>query len=393
MDETKKQLRKAKSLYDSKKYDEALEIYEKQYSENPEKFDIWAKRFYGWSIYYSHIKYSGDEEELTDYTELITQLLRQADLNRDPTCAYTLCVIKVMDYYYRLKEYDELLKWMEKLNPKLLDDNKQKYEGRTYPSKKEKYYNYITKAYYELQDYDACIEWGKKGLEAMDTFANSSDTWYKWRIAKSLNEIAEYDEAIKYLKEVSEVKKDWYVYKEIADSYYFNSDLENFLKYSVEAALKLGDTDKKVKLYPIIRDLIKNDYPEEALKHDYLVYTIRNAHDWGNEDALTERIEESGLDLENKNYKAIEKELKPFWVSLKYKNQERKYGTVTKIFEHGKSGFISSENNESYYFSVRDIVKGRKYLREYASVTFYTEKSFDKSKNKASTVAVNIEVN
>lgn len=390
MDETRKQLAKAKKLYQSKKYEDSIEIYEKEYSEKPEKFSIWDKRFYSWAIYHLHIKSFESEDELIESVNLVTQLISQADLNKDPVCAYTLSIFKVMDFYYNLKEYDELLQWMEKIDVDLLDTKHSEFNGRTYPSKKEKFYNYKTKAYLELNDYDACIECGKIALQSQTSFANSSDVWYKWRISKSLKELAEYEEAIKYLMEISKVKKDWFVDAEIADNYYFNSDKENSLKFASQAALKQGTPDLKINLYPLIRDLIKDEYFDEALKHDYLVYSIKLAKDWPIDDWLIEKIEENGLDIENKNYRSIEKELIPFWNSLKYKNQELKYGTITKIFEHGKSGFITSEDNESYYFNTFDIIGDKNYLREYVGVSFYTEKSFDKSKNKESLKAVNI---
>lgn len=392
MDEVRRQLARAKKIYQSKKYEEAIEIYEKEYSQKPDKFTIWDKRFYSWAIYHLHIKNFESEDELIESVNLVTHLIPQADLNKEPVCAYTFSVFKAMDYYYGLKEFDLLLQWMEKIDVDLLDTKHDDYNGRTYPSRKEKYYNYMSKAYLELNDYDECIAISKKALESLDSFANSSDIWYKWRIAKSLKELAEYEEAIEYLMEVSKVKKDWFVDLEIADNYYFNSDKDNSLKYASRAALKPGFPDLKINLYPLIRDLIKDNYPDEALKHDYLVYSVKLAKDWPIDDWLSEKIEENGLDIENRNYKAIEKELKPFWNSLKYENQELKYGTITKIFEHGKSGFITSEDNESVYFNVYDIVGDKSYLREYASVSFYTEKSFDKSKNKESTKAVNIEL-
>ena len=390
MDETRKELAKAKKLYQSKKYEESIEIYEKEYLKKPEKFTIWDKRFYSWAIYHLHIKNFESEGELIESVELVTQLIPQANLNKDPVCAYTFSVFKIMDFYYNSKEYGELLQWMEKIDVELLDTKHNEYNGRTYPSRKEKYYNYLTKAYLELNDYDACIESSKIALESLNTFANSSDVWYKWRIAKSLKELAEYEEAIEYLKEISKVKKDWFIDAEIADNYYFNSDKENSLIYASQAALKQGTPDLKINLYPLIRDLVKDDYPEEALKHDYLVYSVKLAKDWPIDEWLEEKIEENGFDIENKNYNAIEKELIPFWKSLKYKNQELKYGTITTIFEHGKSGFITSEDNESYYFNIYDIVGDKSYLREYAGVSFYSEKSFDKSKNKESLKAVNI---
>ena len=181
MDETRKELAKAKKLYQSKKYEESIEIYEKEYLKKPEKFTIWDKRFYSWAIYHLHIKNFESEGELIESVELVTQLIPQANLNKDPVCAYTFSVFKIMDFYYNSKEYGELLQWMEKIDVELLDTKHNEYNGRTYPSRKEKYYNYLTKAYLELNDYDACIESSKIALESLNTFANSSDVWYKMK--------------------------------------------------------------------------------------------------------------------------------------------------------------------------------------------------------------------
>ena len=62
--EIRKELIEAKNLYKAKKYDEALEIYEKYYSESPEVFNNWDKIFYCWSLYQLFIKDSDDEFKL-----------------------------------------------------------------------------------------------------------------------------------------------------------------------------------------------------------------------------------------------------------------------------------------------------------------------------------------
>lgn len=60
-------------------------------------------------------------------------------------------------------------------------------------------------------------------------------------------------------------------------------------------------------------------------KHsNYLEYSIRLNKEWSIEDRLTEEIEEAGLDTANTEYWKIKKDLKNFWNSLKYKDQELK---------------------------------------------------------------------
>lgn len=390
--ETRKELAEAKRIYKSKNYEDALEIYERIYEESAEALNEWDRIFFSWAIYYTHIKNFEDEEDLIESTSKVCELVKQADLNKAPTCAYTLSVFKVLDYLYSQNDWEDLIMWLEKLDPELLDDKKGEFNERTYPSKREKYYNYATKAYLESYDYDMCIETSKKALESMDSFVNDSDVWYRWRIAKSQKELGDYDDAIKYLEEVSKVKQDWFVSLEIADNYYFKLDNDNALKYAVEAALKPGPADLKVNLYPLLRDLVIDEYPNEALKHDYLVYTVRLAKGWPIDDDLKDKITEANLDTENTDYRSIEKELKGFWNSLKYKGRDLMTGTITKIFEHGKSGFITGEDGKSYYFNTFDFKDDKSELREYLSVTFYSEKSFDKSKNRESLKAVNINI-
>lgn len=164
--------------------------------------------------------------------------------------------------------------------------------------------------------------------------------------------------------------------------------VESFL--AIDAALTPAPSESKVNVYSLIADLVEDEYPKEAMQNRYLEYSIRLNKGWSIEDRLTEKITEAGLDTENTEYWKIEKELKPFWNSLKYKGQELQYGIIDSIFPHGKSGFIRGEDGKSYYFNKFDF-KGRdEDFKEYASVSFYTEDRLDKKKGIMKPNAVNI---
>lgn len=220
----------AKNLYKSKEYDEALEKYEEIYLENSNEFDKWDKIYYSWSIYQVHVKNFDDETELMESTKLITKLTRQSDLNKTSTCAYTLSVFKVLDYLYNAKNYEYLLNWLEKIDPTLLDSKISEYRGRLYPSRKEKYFNYASKAYFECKDYANCILISDKALRDLNHYTNDSDVWFNWRIAKSLKELNQSEKALTYLMEVSKVKNDWFIPKEIADNYFILGDEKKCFK-------------------------------------------------------------------------------------------------------------------------------------------------------------------
>ncbi|WP_295603794.1 hypothetical protein [uncultured Methanobrevibacter sp.] len=382
--EIREELNEAKKLYKAKKYDEALTIYERHYNESPEALNNWDRIFYSWSLYQLYIKDAYDEDKLYESAELVTELVRQDDLNKRPVCAYTQTVFKVLDQLYAENDYYDLLAWLDKINPELLDQKRFETEDRVYRSKKEKYYDYATKAYFEVEDYEKCIETSKEALESLDVFTNNSDIWYNWRIAKSYRELLDNSEALRYLEEVAKVKKDWFVQKEIAENYYVLGEDEKAQDYICEAVLTNDPLTIKVNLYHLAYKILKEINPELALKHAELFCAIKLEND----SKVPDDIEELLIDEETLDKNALESEIRQYWTMYKFKDQELKNGTVTRIFEHGRSGFITSDDDESVYFNVSEYKGDDLKVGDY--VSFYTEKSFDKSKNRESTRAVNI---
>lgn len=387
-DEIKDELSEAKALYKSKKYDEALEKYEKIYLKNSEEFGKWDKIFYSWSIYQLHVKNFEDETELIDSAKLIMNLTTQSDLNKTSTCAYTLSVFKVLDYFYKNEEYACLLDWLDKIDFTLLDYKPYKTNGRLYPSRKEKYFNYASKAYFECKDYGNCILISDKALREFNIFTNDSDVWFNWRIAKSLKELNQSDKALVYLDKVSKVKKDWFIPKEIAENYFILGDEKNAIKYVADAILTDEPANIKVNLYHLTYKLLKDDEPDIALKHAELVSAIKLE----NNVALPNDIDKLDIDESNLDVDELETQIKEYWLENKFKNQILLRGMITKLHDNGRSGFITSDDYERYYFNVSEFKDDILSLGEGLYVSFYTQKGFDRSKNKESIEAVNIHI-
>ena len=392
----KKDLDQAKKNYQSKKYEDAKDIYESIYIEHPEAFTIWDKRFYSWALYQLHVKKPEDKTELLEAVDLITQLVPQEDLSeKDGVCAYTMSMMKLLDYLYKNKDYENIIIWSEKLNPDYLSKKTSTFttdDGREVKlaSNKEKYYNWLSKSYQEVEDYDECLRVSKKALEELDQFTNNSDIWFKWRIARSCRELGEYDEAIEYLNDIYRFKKDWFVQWEIAENYFFMGEEEKSLEYAASAALSRGDSDKKIKLYSLLEDLLEDDDPEIALKHSYLIYSIRLHNEWNIDEGLEEEIANAGLDTENTEYWKIERELKSYWKDLKFKNQQPTFGVISRIFPHGKTGFVKDESGHSYFFNGFEFKGDPNKYREGVKVSFYIEEGYDKKKDEFKPNAVNI---
>lgn len=376
------QFKQAQKLYGSCKYEESLNLYEQLFDENPKEFNMRELISYCWAIYQCRVKNFTDENELFDATELITELIPQADLNYSNTCPYTFSVMKVLDFLYGKKEYYNMSYWLDKLNPILLDETRNNYKGRLYRSKKEKYYDYTSKSHLECAEWDLCIDICNEALDCLNSFTNNSDTWYRWRIAKSLKELHRNDEALEYLNEVSKVKKDWFVFKEFAENYHILNEDEKALNYICEAILTKDPVNIKVNLYCLAYEILDELNQDIAFRHVELCYLLKVESGAQIPDELEDlMIDETEID---KNQ--LIEEINNYWSDFKFKNQEQEYGTVSKYFEDKNFGFIMNNDDESIFFHRNEFKGDNVYVGQL--VSFYTEKSFDKSKNEESLKAV-----
>ena len=372
-EDIKTQLKKAKAIYQKKKHDEAEKIYKTAYDEDPEAFTIWDRRFYVWALYHLHIKNPSSEDELVKSCELISELLIQEDTNKVKVCAYTTSMLKIINYF-KDNAY-ECLKWLDMLNPKLLNSNPRSMnrDGRIskFYSDKEKWYSLKTKHLLDMGEYEETIKFADEALNELDEFVNNSDIWFKWRIAIANKDLDNYDEALKYLEEIINSKNDWFILKELAEIYSLNGDYDLALRYAIDAALAKGDIKYKINLYRLLDEIfIAKDMDEDS-------------------ESIVELIEAIEDD---ENFVEIEKELKERWVEIKFNNQQRSYGTISNILSHGKAGFIKADDGESYYFNIYEIQGDKSKVKEGDYVSFFLEESFDKKKNKKTLNAVNINI-
>lgn len=376
------QLKEAKKLYDSHKYEESLELFEKLFRIDPEEFARNDRISYCWAIYQVKVKNFKDENELFEATEFITDLIPQADLNYRNTCPYAFSVFKVLKYLHDENQYYNMSYWLDKLNPKLLDLKRNKKYGRFERSRKEKYYDYASKSHLECAEWELCIEVSKEALKTLKVFTNHGDTWHRWRIAKSLRQMNESKEALEYLNEVVKVKKVWFIFREFAENYHALGDDENALDYIGEAILTNDSVNVKVNLIYLVYKTLEVIDSDMAFKHAELFYLLKLE----NGSQIPEDIEDLGIDEHKLDKDELINEINKYWSEFKFKNQELQYGTITKFFEDKNYGFITDNNHESIFFHKSEFRGENIYVGE--EVSFYTEKSFDKSKNKESLKAV-----
>lgn len=384
-----KELNNAKKAYQRKDFKAADEIYSKIYDNHQKDFSRWDKKFYALTLYRCYVQNPVNQNKLLDAGKLITQLVKQSNHSRkDAMCPYTLAVLKIMK---TLEDPEAVLEWSSKLNPELLNGD----ISGNYSSKKETWYKLTTKALLDTRQYDKCISLSTEALLNLSEFTYDNDVWFKWRIAKSFNQLGEYDQSVDYLNDIKQFKNDWFIDNLMAENYFFKNDWDNALKYASSAALAKGDTDKKVNLYSLIEDILnKKNKQKEADIHAYLVYTIRKRHNWNIDENLEYKIEKAGFDLDNEDYFTIEKHLHHLWEEYLYKNQELKKGVIVSVLPNKKAGFIRcDEYPDNLYFSMNEFKHNITLAKTGQNVTFYEADGFDKKKNKQVKNAVNIYLN
>lgn len=375
------QLNEAKKLYSSKKYAESLNIYEELFSNYSDEFKLNDLISYCWAVYQVHVKNFKNEDELFEAADLITELIPQADLNSTNTCPYTFAVMEVLKYLDSENQYYNMDHWFDKIEPKLLDENK---NNSNFRSRKERFYEIASKAYLACAEWDLCIEVSDEALDSIKSFTNYGDIWHKWRIAKALRELDQNVEALEYLNEVAKVKDDWFIFKEFAENYYILNDSENAIKYLCQAILAKGPAKMKVNLYCFAFKLLEDSNEEIAYRHAELCYLLKTESNA----QIPDELEDLMIEEETLNKKELIRQINSYWNDFKFQNQELQYGTITKFVEDRNFGFIQNENNESIFFHKSEFRGDNIYVGQL--VSFYTEESFDRSKNEKSLKAVNI---
>lgn len=392
MSSTEVNIEKARAYNKVKKYDESLEHYELALEDGGE-FSPGDKEKYAWDLYFVKIKDNEFIEEIEESAKKVVDAVKQKDSSKAPKpCPYTLSVIKLMKIYTENEQYLDVLRWASKLDPKLLSNQQFKPNADvTMNSNKENYYLQTTKALLAIEKYDQTIKYCQDALVTIPNFNNDNDIWFKLRIAKSYKELGDYDDSIEFLQDILKTKNDWYLSRDMAENYFFKEEFDESLRWAAKAILANdGKLENKVKLFSLVGDILEiKGFEDEAIINKYMYYVIRNAKEWAIEDELKDLLSNYGLDLDNKDFESLFKEYENLWVSLKYFGQERQYGVIDKVFDHGNSGFIKANGN-SYYFYTNEFMDDKSYIYEGTEVSFYLEDAYNKKKDEMVQNAVNI---
>lgn len=298
-----------------------------------------------------------------------------------------------MDYCDEKGMWEALVSWSNKVNPQILGSVPYKFQKNgkniTIPSNREKWFLKTTKAYEKLEHWDQCLEWSGKGLDCF-----SDDIWLRRRKAISEGNLGQIDKAIEDLKNISFVKSDWFIFRDIAVLFAKNNKYENALDFIIDGCLlsvNLPDPGYRWELYYDAALYLHELNNKMAAKHLLLSYSLRENEGWKTPEVLLALSEEMHVELENiEDTRSLVKELKLFWEEHKFSKLPKHNGEIKTILPNGKAGFITSENGEDFYFKAFSFNGKRSQLKTALKVEFFVQESFDRKKKEKSNQAVNI---
>ncbi len=387
---------KAKGYYDNKEYNKALESYEKLKNQDSLEFEKSCSINYMWCIYRVKItsKDAFSEKNYVETKRFVKYILEHST-NKDKIFQYT--VFKVLKHIKNKNVFnpEKVDAWLNMLNAKVLSGEITYIEqdGRKveFQSNKEEWYALKSRVYEKLKLYEKCIEVSEEAISILPKLHNDNEIWFKRRIAISKHKLGDNAGAINALKELLRYKSDWFLHSDISEIYLKMEDNENAIKYGINALLKYGDEDKKVKLFWNLGIAYENmgDIDKSHSFKDYSI-KIRIAKDWKQRDRGDYYNSRKQV-IDNILIEQLGKNVIEIANNERWSKSTIYYGEIAKILSNAKSGFIESKRR-TYYFKFNEVKGKKSNIRIGQKVQFYAESSFDIKKNKETETAVNIKL-
>lgn len=259
------------------------------------------------------------------------------------------------------------------------------------PSQLERFYVLRAKALYKTGQFEQAISTARNALERIPRFHAANDLWLQRVIYRSQTALQQYDKALEMARAVCQKKPEWYLLKELAEIYHLQKVNDKALETAACAALKPGDPAKKIHLIEFLGVLYQESGQHETADlHFRAEYALRKDKDWRvppDMQARFAKIPGSETDLHR-----LLADLRRRWRADCPESGIRRTGYISKLFPHGKAGFIKGDKGQSCYFRLGDFKADRRALKENLRVSYREEAAFDKKKNRPGRRARDIRV-
>jgi tetratricopeptide (TPR) repeat protein len=354
---------------------EAISVFAKIYGiDFDNKVDYLILNAYSWVIY--DLIQSGKYP--TPYPKLIS-VFRSLCSSNHPNSQNTLSILfNVFVKSEKLKQnhnYEQIQKVCQSVDPNLLSTQsfkaeieiKNKTKNVDMASPAEKWYSLTSKTYFELGQYQECIKNCDSAFSQIKEFHFSNNHWLMFRKAQCYGKLSKPDEALKLLFTVYTFKKDWFVEKQIAESYFQMGNFEQSKIYLFKAFLNFGELKYKGELILLLSEMFKIEKePDLSLKALLLYKLVRENSGWKCSYEIGRALE--SMQNSTTSIGSLKNELKQ--IATDYLNglvdASAISAYVQKIInsnERGANGFLKTESGKIYYFVANPKVLFKKQLQ------------------------------
>lgn len=292
-------------------------------------------------------------------------------------------------------DWETVLAWSERVNPKDLNQQGSEFKGKQGMSKREAWYINRARAFLEL---NKPIDARKTALAGLQEFPDS--IFLRRTAALALAASGNLVGAEKEMKGLlSHPRADWYMKAELAE---IEFQLENYTeayRLICEAVLHRQDERYKIRHFQTLaRIALKLNKHVIAAEHVALAKIIRQEQGWSIPTDLLHLEEEIRQALEAQNEpwpnlpddsKRLTSICKERWHEGRLEGLKRYYGQVKTVHKNKRFAFIQPDNGgEDIFILLRDLP--RSCAQPGMRVEFSLEPSFDQKKGRQSVRAVKV---
>jgi len=349
---------------------------------------------YSWLIFDKVVKGKSRNELIASHNKIVklVDFASQKNLRLDNSfpCPITISIMKLCDEYsdnmFNATKINELLSLLDYnlLSSTPQTKNTQDRGNIEFASDLEKYFSLKTKSLFKLAEYEECKVFCKIALEQIQQFHNNNDTWFKMRFALSEYKLGNNQSSEILLQELLSTRTGsdkWFLYKDIAEVFYEQSDFEKAWKYAVDAVYYGNEPHFLIGLYLLqTRILFKLKRVDDGKVLAELIASILNEQNWRDKERYNKLFNFYQIDRNiTKTVSELVADAKILWDSERYNNKERTKGTIISIHNNNKIGRIITEDNRIIDFHKKDFsmrVNSIQNLKN-VEVEFFIMNSFD----------------
>jgi hypothetical protein len=211
---------------------------------------------------------------------------------------------------------------------------------------------------------EECLDISRNALHDLKKFHYSNELWFARRVALARKSFGNIEEAIIELDRILTRKKEWFIQRELAELHFQKKDTEKAFTFAMDAVNNHGDLEYKIGLLELIGDILHvMEEGAMACRHFALSKAIRESNGWKVPRELESKVGACSDEISvPSDRNDLVKELEKFWKRFRKTNRSEKVlsdkklkGKVSRMLhdnERGKDGFLHSDDDRDFYFSI-----------------------------------------